>query len=313
MEEAPQAVLSVRAGPRPDPIRVPRAPFLRAHAPGLGLLALGALASALLPEGALGLLACAVAAATAATAVTRGRLALAAASMHAAAGTVALAIVHGFPAAGAFVPVALVLVAAGFLANAAARALRPSVAPLAGVAPWSFVAAYRLHSLLFGVAGLFSGLALALFGPSPELRILGPALLPLALRCYAAQFAEPRALGGARAAAFVLEAGLLAFFVPGYGARAAAWSLVAAESALFVVHALAVARRTGALPFSFPAAAAATGSFLLLASVALPSDRMLPSILAAAFLVGVSAGSALADRRKTCRARNDRVGRGPRA
>jgi len=256
--------------PRLDPIQESPESSWTLHLPWA--VALAALAAGVLvvPERDLGLLGCGAGAFAFLAAAVQLRLRRTCYAVHMAGGLVALTIVHGPDTAGAYVLPAGLLVVAAMAARAAAKLVRPAVAPLAGRVPWRFNPVYRRAALRFGIGGLLGGGLLVALGPTPALRILGVAFVPLALRSFTNELLGWPGTHAVWAVAAVAETAALAAFVPAYGVAGAAWTAVGIETLLFMVLASMVARRTGTRSYGVPQVATLVGAAMLLAAVAIP-------------------------------------------
>ncbi len=246
MRTALETVARVR--PRPDPLPVGRLVSWPAHAPWI--LSLGALGAALLLLRGkdLGLVACGAGSALVLASAARVSLRVFCRAVHLAGGVLALGGLGGAEEAGAFVAAAGVLAVATLLAQSFADLVRTEIAPLAGRLPWIFPASLRGAAIRFGIAGLAVGVPLAFLGGAPVLRVVGVAMLPLALRSYLLTLLAERTARAIWSLAVAVELLLLAALVPAHGALGAAWAAVAAETILFGCSAFVVARKTGVAP-----------------------------------------------------------------
>jgi len=290
MKAAGASTLSLEAGPRPDPLPVVRGPGLAIHTPWLACAGSAAAALLLLSTQAVGIAACVGGALALVLSAARRRRGATLFAAHASVAVAAVALAHGAQEAGAFVPVAAAIAVVSLAARACARALHPAVAPLAGLAPWRFVRAYRRHLALFGAAGLAGAAGAAALLPPFLPAVAAVALLPVAVRGYTRSLLQRRSRNRADAAALAAQITLLAILVPRYGAAGAAGAIVAAETIGFALAAWRVAHRTGATPFTLSGAAIALGGTLLLASVALPAPLLI-GLPACALLAGLFLGT----------------------
>ena len=291
LEEPTQVeeILSVRAGPRPDPI--PRGPAViwTRHAGWVTALVTVSLAGLILDTHALGLVACGAAIFAVCSHAAKGRARSLCHAVHQCCGLLGLAIFHGADVAGSFaIPVGLLLVAA-LGARTAAQSIRPVVAPLAGPVPWRFRAIYRNYALWFASAGLAAGLGLVAFAPSALVKVVGVAMLPLALRTYAGNLLSHHASWRLWALAVSVHVAALAAFVPSHGAMAAAWAMVGSETLLFLGSAAVIARRTGVSPFPTLHMAGLAGAAILLCALTVPSSSEWPFLVAILFGTGCGA------------------------
>lgn len=289
MSAAVQDLFRPRGGPRPDPLPARGGFPWRNHAAWIAALAATVLAYAALPARDLGLLACGAGLFAAASYAVRASVARACEAVHLAAGVCVLALAHDADAAGSYALAAGLLLSADLGARAASAHLRARVAPLAGQVPERFRQRYRDLALRFGGAGLAAGLLVVALGPAPEVRVVGVALLPLALRSFASNllsFHAGRALWILAASAQV--AALIAF-VPQHGAVAAAWAAVAVETLLFAGSALAVTRAATAAAFPTVPVASMSAAGLLLCALAVPGSATWPLLVLLLFAAGCGA------------------------
>jgi hypothetical protein len=284
-----------RAGPRPDPLRTGGPGLFRSHAPWV--LSLVAFAAALLfAKGRdLGLVATGAGWAVVLVAAARGRTRTLFRAAHLACGVLALALLRGAGEAAAFVPAAGVLTVGALAARSFALLVRPGVAPLAGRLPWIFPTSLRGLALRFGGAGLLAAVPLAFAGPSPVLRVIGLAMLPLALRTYLLNLLAERTARAIWTLAFVVEMVLLGVLVPSHGPVGAAWAAVAAETVLCGCGGFVVARQTGVapLPRLQLAGVACAMALVLLLTVRGNADVLLLT----GIVLGVAAGALFGPRR----------------
>jgi hypothetical protein len=296
MRSGIERLLSIRTGPRPDPIPTEKSLGWWVHAPWIVVALIVAAGELSLPYHDLGLLACGAAAAAIALPALRGGALEGYRAFHLCGALIALAGFHDAETAGGYVLPAGLVITGVLLGEAAATYITPAVASLAGRVPWRFENAYRQQALHFGVVGLMASLFFVLLGPSPVYRILGVALLPLALRTHSANLL---ALDSARllwSGAAAANAVALLLFVPAFGAPAAAWGFAAGEVVLFLGSAVLIADRTGATPFPRPRAAVAAGFVLLLGPIALPGGAFL--FLTVLTVLGLMAGGYVLYRRR---------------
>jgi hypothetical protein len=198
----------------------------------------------------LGLVACGAGVAVVLAAAARGSLRVFCGAAHLAGGVLTLGALRGAEEAGALAAAAGVLAVATLLARSFANLVRTEIAPLAGRLPWIFPASLRGAAIRFGVAGLVAGVPLAFLGGSPVLRVVGVAMLPLALRSYLLSLLAERTARTIWSLAVAVELLLLAAFAMAHGALGAAWAAVVAETILFGCSAFVVARRTGVAPLA---------------------------------------------------------------
>ncbi|HEX5135646.1 MAG TPA: hypothetical protein VFY93_01650 [Planctomycetota bacterium] len=241
---------SVRARPRPDPIPQRGLRWWAAHAPWI-LAALGTGTALLALRGRdLGLLACGASLALLLAALARVSLHVFCKVAHVSCGVLALGLLDGADVAGSYVAGAGALAVAMLLGRSFAHLVRPEVAPLAGRLPWIFPSSLRGAAIRFGIAGLAAAVPLAFLGPTPVLRVIGVAMLPLALRTYLLTLLAERTARAIWSLAVAVELMLLAALVTAHGPIGAAWAAVVAETTLFACSAFVVARRTGVAPLA---------------------------------------------------------------
>lgn len=195
-------------------------------------------------------MACGACVAIALTAAARASLLAFCGAAHVAGGVLALGALRGAEEAGAFTAAAGALAVASLLARSFADLVRTEIAPLAGRLPWIFPASLRGAAIRFGLAGLAAGVPLAFLGGSPVLRVVGVAMLPLALRSYLLSLLAARTARAIWSLAVAVELLLLAAFVTAHGPLGAAWAAVVAETILFGCSAFVIARRTGVAPLA---------------------------------------------------------------
>jgi len=250
MKASAEALLHVRAPVRPRPDALPQgAPGPWAlHAPwALSFLAF-ALPALFLERPAFGVFAAGAGLAIIVAATARARVRTTCEALHLAAGVIVLGVLRSTDEAGTFALAAGTTLSAALAGRAWALHVRPEVAPLAGRVQWRFRSVHRDAALRFALAGLAVGVPLALFASVPVLRVIGVAMLPLALRSYMGSLMSVRASRALWCLAAALNLAVLGFFAPEHGAIAAAWAVVAAETTLFAGSALVVSRRTGVTP-----------------------------------------------------------------
>ncbi len=287
--------LSVRPGPRPDPLPVRGAPAWTAHASWVATLALTIGAGLLVAHRELGLLACGAALFGVAAQVVIGRLQRTCHALHFGAGLLVLALAKGAEAAGEFALPLGLLLAGDLAARTAARFVRMSVVPLAGCVPWRFRSSYRQLALWFATGGLAAGLLLVVAAPGATVKVAAIALFPLALRSYADNLLPRLSARSLWALVACGHAAALAAFVPAYGPIAAAWTFVASETVLFAISALLIARSTGVAPFPTAQLAGAIGAVLVLCALSLPGNSEWPFLVSIVF--GAACGALLFPRR----------------
>ncbi|MFQ5845033.1 MAG: polysaccharide biosynthesis C-terminal domain-containing protein [Planctomycetota bacterium] len=286
------ATVEVRVPPQPDPIRLTRlADSWRRPATLVALaLAAGVAATVALPAAWSGILACA-AALLAATWLFRSRDWVHFGwCIHGGVGVVTLAIARGWAESGAYAPFACGVVLAGLVVRFVGTYSRPVLLPLAGRIPWLFRRVARQGSLRHGAVGLALGLLCVLFATRPEARVLGVALLPLSLRGLACELLAPAERRILWQGVMTFHVGLAVILVPDYGVLGAAWSVVAAETLLFLGSSLAIARHTRSDLLPRAHWACFCGILLLMAVLSLPLPLLakifaLPPILALVGLV----------------------------
>jgi hypothetical protein len=285
----------VRVRPRPDPL--PKAPLAwwTAHAPWI--LAAAALGTALTTlEGRdLGLAACGAALALLLAALARVSLLVSCKVAHVSCGVLALGFLGGAEAAGSYVAGASALAVAALLARSFARLVRPEVAPLAGRLPWMFPSSLRGSAMRFGAAGLAAAVPLAFLGPTPVLRVVGLAMLPLSLRGYLLPLLAERTARAIWSLAMAVELLLLATLATTLGPLGAAWAAVGAETTLFACSAIVVARRTGVAPLAQLQLGGLACAMVLVLLLTLRGDA--DFLLLGGIVVGVLAGALFWPRR----------------
>jgi hypothetical protein len=268
---------------------------VRSHGPwALSLLAFAA--ALLLAEGRdLGLVATGAGVAAVLVAAAHGSLRTLLRAAHLAGGVLALALVHGAEEAGAFVPAAAVLTVGALAARSFALLVRGEVAPLAGRLPWIFPTSLRGLALRFGAAGLLAAVPLAFAGPSPVLRVVGIAMLPLALRTYLLNLLAERTARSIWTLGVALEVVLLAALVPAHGSLGAAWALVATETVLCGCGGFVVARRTGVAPLPRLQLGGVLCAMVLVLLLTVRGNA--DFLLLAGIVLGVAAGALFGPRR----------------
>ena len=284
MKRMVEALLRVRSSPRPDPLPDPRGDPWGLHAPYLAVLLVAGLGTLLTPPGQLGLLACGVIVGALVTALVGLDILRSCQVVHHGAALLLVALFYGAADAGALLPAAGLFLFAALGGRAAARYFSPAVAPLAGRVQWRFQDVYRRQALRFAGAGALVALLLVAFGPNPAVRVLGVAMLPLALRSYAGQMLSPVASTKLWLLVASFEAVGMLMLVPGHGAVAGAWLMVVGETVLFVGSALTIAERTGVDPYPHRALAVGGAAAALVAAVAVPASN--PVVLALIFVFG---------------------------
>jgi len=288
MKRMVEALLRVRTGPRPDPLPDPRGDPWGLHAPYLAVLLVVGLGALLMEPDQLGLLACGAIIGALTIALVGLDVPRACEAVHYGSAVLFVALFHGTADAGAFVPAAGLFLFAALGGRAAARFFSPSVAPLAGRVPWRFEDIYRHHALRFAGAGALIALVLVALGSNPALRILGVAMLPMALRSYAGQMLAPASKQKLWLLVASFEAVGMLLLVPSHGAVAAAWLLVVGETVLFIGSALTIAERTGVDPYPHRALAVGGAAAALVAAVAVPATN--PIVLILIFVFGALLG-----------------------
>lgn len=289
----------VRVRPRPDPIPRPALAWWTAHAPWV--LAAAALFVALvtLRGRDLGLVACGASVALLLAALARVSLLACCKVTHLSCGVLALGMLDGAETAGTYVAGAGAIAVAALIARSFARLVRPGVAPLAGRLPWIFPSSLRGAALRFGAAGLAAAVPLAFIGPTPVLRAVGVAMVPLALRSYLLTLLAERTARAIWSLAVALELLLLATLATAHGPLGAAWAAVVAESALFACSAFVVARRTGVAPLAQLQLGGLACAMVLVLFLTLRGDA--DFLLLGGIIVGVVAGALLWPRRTSRR------------
>lgn len=293
MRTAAETVARVR--PRPDPLPKGRLVSWPRHAPWILSLAAFALALLLLHSRDLGLAACGAGWALVLVAAARVSLPAFCRAAHVAGGVLALGGLAGAEAAGAFVPAAGALAVAALLAETFAQLVRTEIAPLAGRLPWIFPASLRGAAVRFGIAGLAVGVPLAFVGVPPVVRVVGIAMLPLALRSYLLSLLAERTARAIWSLAVAVELLLLAALVPSHGAIGAAWAAVTAETILFGCSAFVVARKTGVAPLPQLQLGGLACAMVLVLLLTLRGDA--DFLLLGGIVVGVAAGALFWPRR----------------
>jgi len=272
-------LLKVCANPRVAPLRLREDPLWKRALPPT-LAAVGAIV-ALLAIGTrdLGLLASGAAVWSVGACAAQGRWADMGLRIHLTAGVLALALIQGGAVAGAFAPATAMLVVAALAARSTTTDLRRTMSPMSGSVPWEFRSSYRRHALRYGGIGLLIGIVLVVAAPSPILKIMGVACVPLALRTFAMQLLRPAKSATVWIVVGCFHVAALAAFVPSHGAIAAAWIVVAAESMLLVGAATVIARRTGVSPFPLRTFAIGGGTALLVCAAAVPGTGVWPFLV----------------------------------
>jgi hypothetical protein len=285
----------VRVRPRPDPLPKLGLAWWTAHAPWI--LAVVALGTALLALRGrdLGLVACGASVALLLAALARVSLHVFCKVAHLSCGVLALGILDGAAVAGAYVAGAGALAVAALLGRSFAQLVRPEVAPLAGRLPWIFPSSLRGAAIRFGVAGLAAAVPLAFLGPTPVLRVVGVAMLPLALRTYLLTLLAQRTARAIWSLAVAIELLLLAALASAYGPLGAAWAAVVAETVLFGCSAFVVARRTGVAPLAQLQLLGLACAMILVLFLTLRGDA--DFLLLGGIIVGVVAGALFWPRR----------------
>ncbi len=278
----------VRRTPRPDPFPQHQGTMWQRHVPWI-VASIGLAIVVTMPNAVRGWAVGGAAAMALAQAFTQRRLRASCRALHLGAGLAALCAWHGLDAAGSFAVAVAAMAVAAQIAFAAASQFQPQVAPLAGRLPWRFQPAYRHLAFRFGGAGLVIALGVALAAPQPELQIAGIAIFPLFLRTYIGTLLAARTTRAIWIYAIVMHWAALGFFVPAYGALAAAWILVGAETVLFVGSAMVIARRTGIASARAAQWAAGSALALLIAAVTVPHTPEWPFF--ASILIGVGIGA----------------------
>ncbi|MCK6459810.1 MAG: hypothetical protein L6Q95_07930 [Planctomycetes bacterium] len=279
----------VRVRPRPDPLPKKGLAWWTAHAPWvLGAAAL--LVALLALRGRdLGFVACGASVALLLSALARVSLHVFCKVAHLSCGVLALGILDGAEVAGSYVAGAGALAVAALLARSFARIVHPEVAPLAGRLPWIFPTSLRGAAIRFGAAGLAAGVPLAFLGPTPVLRVIGIAMLPLALRAYLLTLLEERTARAIWSLAVAIELLLLVALATSHGPLGAAWAAVVAEMALFGGAAFVVARRTGVAPLAQLQLGGLACAMVLVLFLTLRGDA--DFLLLGGIVVGVLAGA----------------------
>jgi len=279
----------VRVRPRLDPLPQAGLRFWAAHAPWLlTLLAAGA-ALLTLAGRDLGLVACGALTALLLASLARVSLHVFCRVAHLVCGVLALGALDGADVAGSYVAGAAALAVAALLARSFAQLVRPEVAPLAGRLPWIFPASLRGAAIRFGLAGLAAAVPLAFLGPTPVLRVIGVAMLPLALRSYLLNLLAERTARAIWSLAVAVEMLLLAALATAHGPLGAAWAAVVAETVLFACSAFVVARRTGVAPLAQLQFGGLACAMVLVLFLTLRGDA--DFLLLGGIVVGVAAGA----------------------
>lgn len=290
MSAVAEGLFRVR-GPRPDPLPVRRGFPWTAHVAWIAALAAAIGATLALRDRELGLLACGAALYAVALEAVRLRVIRVCHAVHLGAGVCVLALAHHAAAAGVFALPAGLALAADLGARAGAVRYRGSVAPLAGQVPPRFRRRYRDVAILFGAGGLVAGVVLILAGPSTPVRIVGVALVPLALRSFATNLLSYHASKSLWILAACVHVAILAAFVPQHGAVAAAWALVGAETVLFVGASLVILRVWEKTPFPTAQMAGMAAAGILLCAVSVPGNAAWPLLVV--LLFGAACGALL--------------------
>ncbi len=293
MRTAPETVARVR--PRPDPLPVGRLVSWPKHAPWILLLAAVGSGLLLLRGRDLGLAACGAGWALVLASAARFSLRVFCNALHLAGGVLALGALRGAGEAGSFVAAAGALAVASLLAQSFADLVRTEIAPLAGRLPWIFPASLRGAAIRFGVAGLVVGVPLALLGGTPALRVVGVAMLPLALRSYLLSLLAGRTVRAIWSLAVAVEMVLLAALVSSHGPLGAAWAAVTAETILFGCSAFVVARKTGVTPLPQLQLGGLACAMVLVLLLTLRGDA--DFLLLGGIVLGVAAGALFWPRR----------------
>ncbi|MHC4938518.1 MAG: hypothetical protein ACYTHK_06080 [Planctomycetota bacterium] len=273
-------LLQVRIDPRPDPLRIRTGPPWTRAVPAVSAAVLSVIAILVLDTRDLGLVACGAAVWALASSAARGMIGEFCLRLHLAAGLLALAAIKGADAAGQFAPASAVLLVADLAARSAARSVRKSVAPMAGRVPWRFRASYRQSAVRYGAVGLGVALLLVAVVPDPVVKVIGVACLPIALRSFGMHLISPRTLRYLWVLAAFFHLAALAAFVPFFGAMAAAWTVVVAETLLLVGLGMLITLRTGVAPFPLQTLAIGSAASLLLFALAIPGTGVWPVIVA---------------------------------
>ncbi|MHC4958039.1 MAG: hypothetical protein ACYTGN_06650 [Planctomycetota bacterium] len=281
MKSAVDGLLKVRRGPRPDPIPDARYDAWSLHAPYLTLLITLLVAGMLLTDGERGLLACGAVIGAALRAMVQLRLREGSVVVHYGAGVLVVALFLGMDGAGAYTLPACLFLTAALGARAATRYFSLEVAPLAGRVQWRFSDAFRRQSVYFGIAGGAAALVGIVIAPGTAAKVLSVAMLPLVLRTYMGQMLAPDARTRLWTIAASFELIALLLLVPASGIGAAPWIVVAGETVLFLGSAIVILERTG-VRIARRDLGIGTGTFLLVASVALPGA---PAVLPVLVLV----------------------------
>jgi len=282
-------LLSVRLEPRPDPLRIRvGAPWARAI-PAAVAAAACLLAIVVLDPAQLGVAACGAAAWALASSAVRGSFGEFCLRLHLAGGLLALAMFRGAGAAGAFAPAAAVMLVAELAARGAARDVRNAVAPMAGSVPWRFRTSYRQFALRYAAAGFGAALVLVLAVPDPVVKVIGVAMLPVALRSLCMHMVSTRSTRTLWMLAAFFHGAALAAFVPAFGAMAAAWIVVVVETMLLAGVGMLIARRAGVKPFPVQAYATGSAAALLLFAMAVPGTGLWPILVALVCGAGAAA------------------------
>jgi hypothetical protein len=286
---------AVRVRPRPDPLPKLGLTWWTAHAPWI--LAVAGLGTALLALRGrdLGLVACGASVALLLAAAARVSLHVFCKVAHLSCGVLALGILDGPEVAGAYVAGAGALAVAALLGRSFAQLVRPEVAPLAGRLPWIFPSSLRGAAIRFGAAGLAAAVPLAFLGPTPVLRVVGVAMLPLALRTYLLTLLAQRTARAVWSLALAVELLLLAALATAHGPLGAAWAAVVAETVLFACSAFIVARRTGVAPLAQLQLLGLACAMILVLFLTLRGDA--DFLLLGGIVVGVVAGALFWPRR----------------
>lgn len=284
MKRVIEALLKVRPGPRPDPLPRKSGDAWTLHAPYMGTFLAVVVGAMVLPPADLGCLACGAAIGILMTFAAERRIEAACRAAHYSAPLLVLTLFSGVGVSGGFVLPAGLLLAAALGGVAAANLYAPSVAPLAGRVQWRFEDVYRRHAVRFGVVGVVASVVVVVFATVPVYRILGVALLPLALRTCSARMLSPVASFKLWGIVAAFESVALVLLVPGGGVAAAAWVMVAGETILFIGSAFVIAERTGVNPYPVRTLAIGAGAVAVIFSIAVPGQTVIYLLLA--FVLG---------------------------
>ena len=290
MADTIENVLRIQVDPRPDPLHTRSGPAWAGFVPAAVTAILCVIAVLALSTHDLGLVACGAGVWAVASSALRGSFCEFCLRFHVAAGLFALALFRGAEGAGEFAPAAAALLVGDLVARRMAHNVRKSVAPLAGNIPWTFRSSYRRLALQSGAVGLVVGLALIVIAPSPIVKVIGVACLPIALRCFGMNLMSGRSMRHLWLLVAFFHAAALAAFVPAFGPIAAAWTVVVSETMLLLGIGVLIMGRTGFAPFPMQKFVVGAAASLMLFAVAIPGTGLWPVLVA---LIGATGSGVL--------------------